>query len=150
MGYNWKDLKKGGYKDGHERKDVVNYRVIHPPPPPPGLRLPASSLDGSGDSEVPYWIELDRVYWSACKYFAQRRCNYSFASLREIAHKALESASPSLVQKYWARSKRILNSQCAGAVYGDGQFRENVIARSQDWRRNSLRGATMSGNLNDM
>jgi hypothetical protein len=27
MEYNWKDLKIGVYKDGHERKDGVNYRV---------------------------------------------------------------------------------------------------------------------------
>jgi hypothetical protein len=53
------------------------------------------------------WIEY---YWGACKYFARRRCNYSFTGLREIVPKALESVSPSLVHKYWARSKRILNS----------------------------------------
>jgi hypothetical protein len=64
MGYNGKDLKKGVYKDGHERKDVVNYRVStflprikalepymatwieHPPTD--------SSLDGSGDQAADF------------------------------------------------------------------------------------------------
>jgi hypothetical protein len=62
------------------------------------------------------WIEY---YWGACKYFARRRCNYSFTGLREIVPKALGSVSPSPVYKCWARSKRILNSYCAGSVYGD-------------------------------
>jgi hypothetical protein len=69
------------------------------------------------------WIEY---YWGACKFFARRHCNYSFTGLREMVPKALESVSPSLVNKYWARSKRILNSCCADAVYGDEQFREHV------------------------
>jgi hypothetical protein len=70
-GYNWKYFRKGVYKDGHERKDVVNYRVSAFPHRIKALEryiatwieypLPASSLDGSGDSEVPSWIELDRV-----------------------------------------------------------------------------------------
>jgi hypothetical protein len=63
MGYNWKDLKKGVYKDSYERKGIVNYRVSTFLPQIRALEpymatwieypLPVSSLDGSGDSEVP-------------------------------------------------------------------------------------------------
>jgi hypothetical protein len=64
------------------------------------------------------WIEY---YWGACA-----DAIILFTSLREIVPKALESISPSLVHKYWARSKRILNSYCTGAVHGDEQSREHV------------------------
>jgi hypothetical protein len=93
------------------------------------------------------WIEY---YWGTCKYFARPRCNYSFISLRVIISKALESVLPSLVHKYWARSKRILNSYYASAVYGDEEFREHVyrghrkVSGSAD---DPSRGATISGNL---
>jgi hypothetical protein len=76
------------------------------------------------------WIEY---YWGACKYFARRRCNYTFTSLREIVPKALESVSPSLVHKYWARSKRILKAYCSGAAYGDEQFREHVYKLGREF-----------------
>jgi hypothetical protein len=92
------------------------------------------------------WIEY---YWGACKYFARRHCNYSFIGLREIVPKALESVSPSLIHKYWARSKRILNSYYAGAVYGDEQFREHVYRshrKISSSGESSTRGATISGN----
>lgn len=92
------------------------------------------------------WIEY---YLGACKYFARRYCNYSFAGLRKIVPEALESVSSSLVHKYWARSKRILNSYCAGVVYGDEQFKEHVYRSrrgipSLGESSSSFRGATVN------
>jgi len=78
------------------------------------------------------WIEY---YWDPYRYFARRRCNYPFASPREIVPRDLESVPPSLVHKYWARSRRILNSYCTGAVYGDEQFQKHVYRSFQVRRR---------------
>jgi len=54
------------------------------------------------------WVEC---YWDACNHFARRRSNYTFTGLRGIVPKALESVSPSLVDKYWARFIYLFSSR---------------------------------------
>ncbi|KAA8895915.1 hypothetical protein FN846DRAFT_995097 [Sphaerosporella brunnea] len=87
MGYNWKEVRKGIYKDGHEREDVVSYRQdtflpfmarIEP-------RLAKWDLNASGEL-VSLPLNVDPLAAHVWIQFAQYPVEMQFEVMRALQH----------------------------------------------------------------